>query len=255
MHRDWAVPRRLPHPVSSMPRCSIQGVDYSLLWFPTPRPIHQAVWCHPLQLQRFAAVKTGTQCHISVVGREGTVGPPSACVLPQVCSGRGDCLGASGYCDCYVGYSGSACQLCARNFTRVKGACVFLPGAMVSCSDGVRNGNEVGMDCGGPNCVACTSASLVTPRMVRLGCLWQGQGRLLPSTGRISVPVCEILMCHLPPVACIQMLVIGGSGGGLIVVLAIVVCMVYKFTNVCQRGRSTSVMSPKGALCACCQRA
>jgi hypothetical protein len=32
---------------------------------------------------------------------------------------------------------------------------VFLPGALTSCSDGVRNGNEAGVDCGGPNCGPC----------------------------------------------------------------------------------------------------
>ena len=37
----------------------------------------------------------------------------------------------------------------------VSGACVFLPGSAVSCSDKVRNGNEAGVDCGGPQCAAC----------------------------------------------------------------------------------------------------
>ena len=38
--------------------------------------------------------------------------------------------------------------------------CVFLPGARVSCSDGVRNGNEEGVDCGGPQCEPCLPSAL-----------------------------------------------------------------------------------------------
>jgi hypothetical protein len=50
---------------------------------------------------------------------------------------------------------------------------VFLAGALASCMDGVRNGNEVGVDCGGPNCGPCSGAAApVTggkPNMVREG--------------------------------------------------------------------------------------
>jgi hypothetical protein len=34
------------------------------------------------------------------------------------------------------------------------GRCIFLPGALSSCSDGVKNGNEEGVDCGGPHCAS-----------------------------------------------------------------------------------------------------
>ena len=61
---------------------------------------------------------------------------------PQPCSGHGDCLGASGTCRCYVGYGGDDCVACTQGYVAVRGSCVFLPGAMVSCRDGVRNGNE-----------------------------------------------------------------------------------------------------------------
>ena len=40
-------------------------------------------------------------------------------------------------------------------YARINGACVFLPGSAVSCTDKVRNGNEEGVDCGGPQCAAC----------------------------------------------------------------------------------------------------
>jgi hypothetical protein len=36
--------------------------------------------------------------------------------------------------------------------------CVFLPGALSSCSDGVQNGNEDGVDCGGICPTACGAA-------------------------------------------------------------------------------------------------
>jgi hypothetical protein len=78
--------------------------------------------------------------------------------LTQVCSGHGVCLGISGYCSCHTGYAGSSCSACAANFARVgrsaTASCVFLPGAMATCSDGIRNGNEEGVDCGGPQCTA-----------------------------------------------------------------------------------------------------
>ena len=38
--------------------------------------------------------------------------------------------------------------------------CTFLPGALTSCGDGIQNGNEEGVDCGGPNCGACSDTIL-----------------------------------------------------------------------------------------------
>lgn len=76
-----------------------------------------------------------------------------------VCGGHGHCLGAvSTYCECYTGYSGSACEQCAGGYLFRGGWCVFPPGALStgSCSDGVRNGHEDGVDCGGECAAACT---------------------------------------------------------------------------------------------------
>ena len=58
---------------------------------------------------------------------------------------------------CDVGYIGSNCHDCAATGLRVHsdGACIQLGGTAASCSDGVRNGNEEGVDCGGPDCDAC----------------------------------------------------------------------------------------------------
>lgn len=35
--------------------------------------------------------------------------------------------------------------------------CILLAGRLASCSDGIRNHNETGVDCGGPCSVACAS--------------------------------------------------------------------------------------------------
>ncbi len=68
-------------------------------------------------------------------------------------------MGLVGYCQCFTGYGGRACEACASGFVGLGAGnlrrCVFLPGALTSCSDGVRNGNEAGVDCGGPNCGPC----------------------------------------------------------------------------------------------------
>ncbi len=51
-----------------------------------------------------------------------------------------------GACQCFVGYTGPACTTCAHDYFRASdGQCVLYPGTVVSCSDGIRNGNEVGL--------------------------------------------------------------------------------------------------------------
>lgn len=92
----------------------------------------------------------------------GTLDLLSLCaprLLVQVCGGHGRCLGTvAGYCQCDAGYTGAACAQCASGYVargRV-GVCVFLPGALSSCSDGVRNGQEEGVDCGAACGTYCT---------------------------------------------------------------------------------------------------
>jgi len=49
-----------------------------------------------------------------------------------------------------MGYTGEACDTCATGFfhpTAAASVCIRL--AKVSCFDGVKNGNEAGIDCGG----------------------------------------------------------------------------------------------------------
>jgi hypothetical protein len=78
------------------------------------------------------------------------------------CSGRGSCMSGSSICICYDGHAGLDCGLCAETYMRlaVNGPCMKLPGSMTSCNDGELNGNEVEVDCGGPNCQSCSSSSL-----------------------------------------------------------------------------------------------
>ncbi len=74
-----------------------------------------------------------------------------------ICSGHGTCVTSAGVCECFSGYTDNTCSSCARNYQVVGRSCVFMPGSLVSCVDGVRNGNEEGVDCGGPVCDACSS--------------------------------------------------------------------------------------------------
>ena len=82
------------------------------------------------------------------VNRYGTV---------SACSGNGACQQGTGRCACYAGYTGDVCSQCTNNYLQLSrgGACIYLPGALSSCTDGVRNGNEKGIDCGGQNCAPC----------------------------------------------------------------------------------------------------
>lgn len=85
--------------------------------------------------------------------------------VQAVCSSVGSCVAATATCACNIGYAGNACEDCAVNFVwglnPADGGkvCVSLPGVLVSCSDGKQDGNEEGVDCGGPNCAACAFVS------------------------------------------------------------------------------------------------
>lgn len=51
---------------------------------------------------------------------------------------------------------------------------MLIVGASVSCVDGVRNGNEEGLDCGGPNCDACPGSGASTSRFLVVGLIILG---------------------------------------------------------------------------------
>jgi hypothetical protein len=76
-----------------------------------------------------------------------------------MCSGHGTCTAATGLCECFSGYQGTVCASCSGDFLPAGALCVYQPGAAVACGDGVMDGNEVGVDCGGPNCSPCSQAA------------------------------------------------------------------------------------------------
>jgi hypothetical protein len=82
----------------------------------------------------------------------------------SVCSSNGVCQQGTGRCACFAGYTGEVCSACTSEYIQVTrgGACIYLPGALSSCEDGVRNGNEVDVDCGGENCQPCSQTSRFT---------------------------------------------------------------------------------------------
>lgn len=87
------------------------------------------------------------------------------------CSGNGACRTSTGTCECFRGYSGASCARCAPNFLKTRNLCVFLPGALSSCSDGVQNGNEDGVDCGGicpTSCIANDASVSTTSKKQKL---------------------------------------------------------------------------------------
>lgn len=53
---------------------------------------------------------------------------------------------------------------------------MLLPGTITTCQDGLRDGNEAGVDCGGPNCGPCHDSSggvflgLSVPVLIAIGC-------------------------------------------------------------------------------------
>ena len=71
---------------------------------------------------------------------------------------------ASGVCSCNRGYVGVSCSECDDGFITSSApsaavrTCVYLAGARSTCNDGVRDGGETGVDCGGL-CSACAMTS------------------------------------------------------------------------------------------------
>ena len=83
------------------------------------------------------------------------------------CSGHGSCQHTLGKCACFTGYTGDNCDVCVEGFQPgAYGSCVYRPTTTASCTDGVKNGHEMGVDCGGPNCRPCE------PRQD--GAMWAG---------------------------------------------------------------------------------
>ena len=87
---------------------------------------------------------------------------PSDAVTGVACSGHGSCLTGAGVCQCFPGYVGGACGTCGAHYVSRLGtdgrvaSCAFLPGSVSTCGNGVRDGREAGVDCGGVSrCLPC----------------------------------------------------------------------------------------------------
>ena len=89
---------------------------------------------------------------------------PADGVSGIVCSGHGSCLTGAGVCHCFDGYGGDACGVCTSQYTAVTDTtgrvvrCVLLAGSYSTCFNGVRDGLEQGVDCGGV-CPACAGTA------------------------------------------------------------------------------------------------
>ena len=84
------------------------------------------------------------------------------------CNGYGKCVSSadgSGVCECFLemGYTGLACSTCANGFfhpTASASVCFRL--AEATCTDGTRNGQETGIDCGDVCEIECVINEEVT---------------------------------------------------------------------------------------------
>ncbi len=76
-------------------------------------------------------------------------GPCGGCAIDKDCNEDDDCI--SGNCG-----EGNRCEAekCADN-DDCKDSQLCFEGACISCNDGVMNGNETAIDCGGPDCSKC----------------------------------------------------------------------------------------------------
>ena len=83
------------------------------------------------------------------------------------CSGHGSCLTGAGVCRCFQGYLGDDCGSCDPRYLAIGSggvhaqSCVFLAGIVSTCGNGVRDGTEMGIDCGGV-CPVCAVGAVAT---------------------------------------------------------------------------------------------
>ena len=128
-------------------------------------------------------------------------------VTGVVCSGHGWCHSGTGECTCFTGYIGDSCNSCANQYIArgVTGAlsgegqvgseslfqvCTFLPELQQTvtsqCTNGVRDGLEGGIDCGGvcsTSCNGTSTTSLLTTSKLAIGSISALVGALLIGTG------------------------------------------------------------------------
>jgi hypothetical protein len=77
---------------------------------------------------------------------------PCSSASMMVCDGAGHCVECVSYADC-------------QTVSMIKPVCDMKLHQCVSCTDGIQNGKETGVDCGGPDCGACAGAPCVCSAM------------------------------------------------------------------------------------------
>jgi hypothetical protein len=136
-----------------------------------------------------ACTQTDT-CQVGVC----TGGNPVSCAPPDQCHLAGVCDTTAGTCTYPTATDGIACTAGG-----LPGAC--MAGTCATCGDGVKNGSETGVDCGGPTCPACAAGQGCTsgtdcmsqvctgnvcqPCPLAVGLLggWRGENNAKDSTG------------------------------------------------------------------------
>lgn len=128
---------------------------------------------------------------------------PLSCPLSNTtalaCGGLGTCDVLSGTCVCQTGYSGLSCGSCAPNYMRVTTSigttpCVLIPGSAGTCSDGVREIDEVGVDCGGVCSAPCLPPAKGVPMVLIIAAVVLGLVVIIAITSLYLY--CCTDMCH-----------------------------------------------------------
>lgn len=122
-----------------------------------------------------------------------TIQPHASTPSEVPCSGVGMCVQPTGRCSCFAGYTGPACDACAYTYTRLStdGPCVLLPGSLASCANGVRDGNELGIDCGGPNCHICPDSLVEQSKVLSIQLVL-----VISLVVAVFVSVCSFYLWH-----------------------------------------------------------
>ncbi len=92
---------------------------------------------------------------VGPTGGSGGVGGAVECDSPSQCGPNTDCanpLCTDGVCGVFYELFGTACDEDGGELCDGQGNCV-----PASCTDGLHNGNETDVDCGGPFCPACAN--------------------------------------------------------------------------------------------------
>lgn len=114
---------------------------------------------------------------------------PVGSVVNITCSGHG--LYVSGRCECFTatGYFGEACEKCAEGFIQSSGGSCVRVAFVATCSDGLQNGDEAGVNCGG-SCSRCS----ILDKLVEAAKEWIWVG--------VGIGACIVLCCLVMCCSC-----------------------------------------------------